>query len=287
MMFLSSGNTSDSVVKIYRFTSSDGMSWTLSPTSPVFEKSSNGADWDSQAVETPSVVYFQNKYYMFYTGYTDQADTKTWKVGYATSSDGILWTRDTDLLLQPTDPNGAPNLDFNQFIVAEPGAVVANDTLYVYFSALGANLSVMTTLQVIGFVKTTDGDNWSSPQQTIVPDQTLYPRGSGWIGYSTPQPIYMNNKFHMFVDVVNDTPSWTQRKIHYLVSDDGETGWTHDTSEIFDRSDFSWTAHEIRGPMPLLIGTDLHLWFAGNSSSNPADMGFQMGIGHAKCSLSD
>lgn len=277
VMYASSDISFNHDIKIYRMVSNDGISWALSPSSAVFTANPSGTSWDHRAVETPSVVYFNGKYHMFYTGYaTTYTDTANFKIGHATSNDGIAWTRDVGALLAPSDPTGAPNLDFNQYIVAEPGAVVFNNKIYLYFSALGANTGVNTTLQVIGLTTSSDGTTWSAPQKVLEPDQTLYPRAT-WIGYSTPQPVVMNDEMHLFFDVVQASP-WKQLRLHHASSGDGSTSWSHDSAAIYMAGAFPWATNEIRSPAPLLDGTTLKLWFAG-------DNGAVLGIGQADCAL--
>lgn len=285
-MYASGGPLNTTDVQIYRFTSPDAISWGLTPTTSVLKKSTVGGAWDFAGVETPSVVLFNNKYYMFYTGYTDQSDVKTYKIGYATSTDGITWTKAANYLLAPTAPNsGSANLDFNQYIVAEPGAVVFNNKIYLYFVGYGYHSSAGNLMKTIGLTTSSDGLNWSTPQMVITPDQSIYPRNQNWIGYSTPQPIVINNQMHMYVDVVKDDSGWKQTRIHHLASDNGMSGWTYDSTEIFSTSSFSWTAYEIRSPSPYLLGTDLYLWYAGHNTPSPATSGFRIGIGLAKCDL--
>jgi predicted GH43/DUF377 family glycosyl hydrolase len=277
-MYASADNNFDQDIKIYRLTSSDGLNWSLNPTSAVLSKGTGSGDWDRKSVETPAVIFFQNQYYMFYTGYpTTQSDATSYKIGYATSSDGITWTKKS-MLLAPTSPLTAPNLDFNQYIVAEPAPVVFNGKIYLYFTAVGANVSVGTTLQTIGLVESADGNSWSSPSQVLIPDQTLYPRGSNWKGYSTPHAVVLDNKMNLFVSVVTDSP-FSQVKIHRIVSENGKNNWVHDSKEIYDKSKFSWTSNQIRSASVLLNGTDLFLWFAGDASVN------DLGIGQAHCKL--
>jgi len=266
----------DSIVKIYRLTSPDGASWTLSPQSPVLEPGASGS-WDSKSVETPSVVKFNGTYYLFYTGYdTSHTDVTNYKIGYATSNDGITWTRSPSPLLSPTDPKGQPNLAFNQYVVGEPGAVVVNGALHVYFTAVGANQSVGTTLQTIGLVTSTDGTTWSKPEQVLVPDQTLYPRAKKWVGYSTPSATVIGGKVHLFFDVASEDGSWHQEALHHAVSSNGRTGWVQDKAPLFTRSDFSWTRDEIRSPTAIAGKDGVYLWFAGHSK-------FNLGIGLARC----
>lgn len=278
VMYASADHNFDENIEIYRLISNDGVNWTLSPSTAVLSKGTGGADWDRKSVETPAVVSFNGQYYMFYTGYAvTQNDATSYKIGYATSSDGISWTKGT-VLVQPTDPSGAPNMDFDQFVTAEPAPVVFNGKIYLYFTALGANASVGTTLQTIGLIESSDGVTWSTPQQVVIPDQTLYPRASNWKGYSTPHAAVLDNKVHLFVDVVTDTP-FSQDKIHHLVSSDGKTGWVHDSTAIFDKSEFAWTTNQIRAPAVLLSGTTLYLWFAGDAGVT------NLGIGLSHCAL--
>lgn len=268
VLYMSSNIAPDDVVRIYRFTSSDAMQWTLDPTTPVLEPSAG--QWDAKGVETPAVVYFRGAYHMFWTGYaTTFSDSANFKIGHATSPDGIAWTKASSYIAAPTDPDGAINFDFNQFVVAEPGPVVFNDTLYLYFTALGANIGIGASLQVIGLMTSEDGQTWSAPQSVLEPDQTLYPRTSGvqYLGYSTPHGVVVNDEMHLFFDVVVNDP-WQQVKLHHARSADGVSGWVHYSQELFDYRDFSWTfdgsGGEIRSPAALVDGDTLYLWFAGH-----------------------
>ena len=268
VMFASASQSFDHNVKIYRLVSADGIDWELSPSSAVFERSTSG--WDRNSVETPAVVYYDGEYHMFYTGYeTVYSDSGNFKIGHATSPDGITWTRQ-GMILQPTDPGGAVNMDFNQYVVAEPAPVVFNGNIYLYFTAVGANAGVGTTLQVIG-LSTYNGSTWTSPVQVLEPDQSIYLRTGGpidYIGYSTPNAIVRNGKMHLYFDVVADP--WKQVKIHHAVSDDGTSGWIHDSAPLLNREDFTWTQEEIRSPSALEYNNKLYLYFAGHTGFNLA-----------------
>ena len=283
VMYASSDNNLDLNIAIYRLVSNDGLSWTLSPTAPVLSADTSSAGtWDHKAVETPSVVYINGVYHMFYTGYPVlYTDTGSYKIGHATSLDGITWTRDlNNPIVTPTAPLASPNLDFNQFITAEPAAVVFNNKIYLYFSAVGANTSVNTTWQVIGLTTSTDssGTAWTAPVSVLQPDLVQYPRTT-WLGYSTPMATVMNGQMHLFFDVVQNLP-WRQLKIHHASSSDGITNWNQDSSSIFNNIDAAWTADEVRSPTVLLDGTSLYMWYAG-STTTPTSLS----IGQAKCAL--
>jgi predicted GH43/DUF377 family glycosyl hydrolase len=270
-----------SPVQIYRFTSSDAASWTLDPATPVLTVSVG--QWDQGGNETPAVVSFGGKYHMFWTGYPDawpNLNGFNFRIGHAVSSDGIAWTKDASFLLGPSGVSGA----FDEFVVAEPGPVVFNDMLYLYFTAVGVDPALAASLQTIGVVTSTDGLAWSQPALAFKPDQTVYPRGSNWVGYSTPNAAVIGGMVHVFVDVANDhnqPDGWTQEAVHHAYSADGLTVWVQDSAPLRSLTDFTWTAREIRSPAAFLDGTTLRLYFAGDDLMNTG----AWGIGQMTCSL--
>ncbi|MDH5536530.1 MAG: hypothetical protein OEZ08_13305, partial [Betaproteobacteria bacterium] len=272
--------TPASPVQIYRHTSTDATNWTLDPTTPVLAVTAG--QWDEGSNETPAVVFFGGKYHMFWTGYPDAwpaLDALNFRIGHATSTDGISWTKDASYVL---GPSGVPG-DFAEYIVGEPGPVVFNDTLYLYFTAVGVDAALGANLQVVGVIRSADGIAWSAPALAFKPDQAVYPRAANWVGYSTPNAVVIAGKVHVFVDVANDhgDNTWTQEALHHAYSTDGLTGWTQDAAPIRRLTDFTWTQREIRSPAALLDGTTLRLYFAGDDLLNTN----AWGIGQMTCSL--
>lgn len=281
-LYMSANTSFSGAVQIYRWTSSDGESWTLDPATPVLTEGGDGA-WDDAGVETPAVVRFQDQYHLFYTGYDVTGDAFAFKIGHAVSDDGVNWDKDASYLLAPGDVV----YDFAQLLIGEPGPAVQDGTLYLYFTTVGADLGVMTTLQVIGVTTTDDGVNWSTPVSALRPDQDVYPRGDDWIGYSTPNAIALDDGVHLFVDVAHqpDGGEWLQMRLHHARSANGISGWISDSEPIHAREDFSWTQREIRSPAPYLDGLELKLFFAGDDLFSPTFPG-PWGIGRSSCDLS-
>ncbi len=58
---------------------------------PVFT-GTGGGTWDQKIRERGYILYEDGQYHMWYTGFRDTADTEL-HLGYATSDDGITWTR--------------------------------------------------------------------------------------------------------------------------------------------------------------------------------------------------
>lgn len=273
-------------IGIYRLISNDGETWTRSPSNPVLTHQSYS--WASKGVETPTVIVFKGKYHMFFTAYS-QNSPSNFKIGHAESNDGINWLFHSNYLIQPS----GIVTDFDGLVTAEPGAVVYKDQIYLYFSGIGYHQDINdkdntpgSIVQTIGFIKSSDGANWSSPSLAFRPDQKIYKRFIGnnnhYYGLSTPQPIVINDKLYIFHDAVKEHPSWHQSEISYAYSIDGETNWIQSEEPIFERDDFWWTEDEMRSPYPLLDGTTLKLWFAGHTQDG---QDYTLGIGSAECEL--
>lgn len=276
VMYASADHAFDQKIEIYRLISADGRRWALSPEQPVLSPSKG--QWDAKSVETPSVVKFKDTYYLFYTGYDGkQHDVQGYEIGYATSKDGISWQKQGDApLLKPTKPYAwFPNMDFNQYIVAEPGAAVLNGKLYLYFTALGGDKETNTALQTIGVVTSDDGVTWSAPRLALRPEQRYYPRANNYKGFSTPSATAVNGQMHLFVDVTTEEP-FSQISLTHAISADGLTGWQQQPSPFFRKEQFAWTSNQIRSPNMVQVGDSYHLWFAG-------DDGQKLGIGYAVC----
>ncbi len=81
-------DTSD-VSRIGYATSPDGRIWTKNPTNPVLDIGGPG-EWDSQSIGLPCVLFDGVTYHMWYSGLDG---TGIYRVGYATSLDGIIWMK--------------------------------------------------------------------------------------------------------------------------------------------------------------------------------------------------
>jgi predicted GH43/DUF377 family glycosyl hydrolase len=282
-MYASSNHGFAGTVEVYRMTSSDGDNWTLDPATPVVGVGAAGA-WDAGGIETPAVVRFGGGYHLFYTGYKPpfgMEGATDFRIGHATSADGITWKKSETFVLAPTGTAS----DFDGVIVGEPGPVVVGGQLALYFTAVGTNAALgNATFQVIGLMTSGDGQTWSTPAEAFAPDQVVYPRTANWVGFSTPNAAVLGGAVHVFTDVANDfgTNNWTQVQLHHAASANGTSGFVQDTTPLHVTTDFTWTAREIRSPAVLLDGTTLHLYFAGDHVDvDPTTWG----IGHATCDL--
>jgi len=252
-------------VQPFRAVSDNGTDWQLDPQTPLLAPGGDSEEFDAQSVETPSVVRFGDQYHMYYTG-VSRGLSGPMAIGHATSADGISWTKDPhNPVLRPS---GNPQ-DLNGLQVAEPGAVVVGDKVYVYVTAVGLRAGGNPPAKrVIALAQSRDGSSFT-PLRAVLEQSDCYPAQLGFDGYSTPSAAYDGQRVHLFYDVGYFSAAaerkWTQVAIHHAVSPDGVTDWRQDADPIITRQSFPWARMEVRAPTALFEGETVRVWFAGNN----------------------
>ena len=86
------GANSIGVHQIGYATSADGIDWQKHPQNPVLKVGAPGC-WDSDYVGYPEIIKIGTTYHMWYAGTDNFNNYPAFRMGYATSSDGINWTK--------------------------------------------------------------------------------------------------------------------------------------------------------------------------------------------------
>ncbi len=124
--------------------SADGISW--SPASePVMDVGPPGS-WDSALVAPGAVLREGKEYRMYYWGGSN-FDFSTWKIGLATSDDGLHWEK------HPSNPIFEGDLDSWDWGVLEPNIVKLGGTYYMLYQGNGDGAR-------IGLATSPDGISW-------------------------------------------------------------------------------------------------------------------------------
>jgi predicted GH43/DUF377 family glycosyl hydrolase len=179
------GNTRIGLAK-----SRDGMNWMKAPYKPVLV-GEPGA-WDAAGEHAPFVMKDGKLYKMWYEG----SDGNVRQLGYATSHNGINWTK------FPGNPvlHAGPE-SYDQF-VAGHGTVLHEDGLYkLWYHAIGDLDGIGDVDAIIAFATSPDGIHWTKhgPVLVGVPDgwdtglwgpSVLKVNGTYWMWYSAGGPIY-------------------------------------------------------------------------------------------------
>jgi predicted GH43/DUF377 family glycosyl hydrolase len=103
---------------------SNPFQWTEHTSNPVFGPSPKG-HWDDWWIWATSCQIINNEYYLFYIG-LDHTQKKSYKIGLATSPDGLNWTRANNgkPILKPTK---------DEIHVAYPSLIHEDDTWYMFY----------------------------------------------------------------------------------------------------------------------------------------------------------
>ena len=148
---------------------------------PVF--TATGTDtWDQMIRERGYILFERGIYKMWYTGYSGR-DSDTKYLGYATSDNGINWTR------YPENPIFSQKWTEDMFVIKNEG------TYYMY--AEGKN-------DVAHLLTSSDGIKWQEEGDLVI----LRVNGDTIPGpYGTPNVVIENGKWYLFYER-NDEGIW-------------------------------------------------------------------------------
>ena len=134
---------------IYRVESNDGRTWARpAEPAPVLSAGTPGS-WDASGVFGADVLYdpadLSAPYRMYYSGISAGAHA----IGYATSSDGLTWTKHGDPVLRPGPPGSRDG-----FAVAHPSVLKDGGLFKMWYEGDDS------TVKAIGYATSVDGVAW-------------------------------------------------------------------------------------------------------------------------------
>jgi len=204
-------------IEIRHRTSPDGITWSAATT--VLTAGAPGS-WDDAGVYVDSVMYDGGVFKMWYTGrQTSPPPTKN-AIGYATSPDGITWTKHPG---NPVLVSGvAPAWD-SQF-VREASVVKVGSTYHMWYAGTSAWPAFS-----IGYATSPDGLAWTKHPANPV----LGPGApASWEDAHVygPQVVHYNGYFHMWYSA-GDGPANNTWQLGYAASCDADgVNWTKEAA---------------------------------------------------------
>jgi len=233
-------------------TSPDGINWTKDKVNnPVLSPGLEGA-WDDGAINSPSVLFIDSIFHMWYTGYSPPVKLK---IGHATSSDGINWTKDTDNnpVLAP-----GPNGSWDDSDVGDVRVVHDGSEYHMWYVGARNN----TNIYQIGHATSSDGVSWTrDPQNPVIKLEA-----GSWehnnMGYQ--MAVYDGTMFHMWY-IGGERLYWG---VGYATSVDGSTWIKNAGNPVFKGDPGSWDEQTIVS-MAIIDSAQVKykMWYSGKTST--------------------
>lgn len=209
--------------------------WKKYPDNPVLSPSQNG--WDSVHVKSPHIIEENNQLKMWYQG----SDGKNWRIGLATSNDGIHWKKHPDNpVLSPASTNSLSETD-----VVEPTVIHANNQYHLWFNSFDKK----TLRYKIRYASSSDGIHWKKhPQPVLIGQQNWDIKG-----VANPSVYFDQNTFHMWYQGWSYSSGW---KIGHATSKDG-INWKEDPNNPLN---LPYQGH-LGGPVVIKNKKTFHLFY--------------------------
>ena len=213
-------------------------SWARSPANPVLGP---GTGWESGWVDSPSVLFEAGTYKMWYQGCVGLQCS----IGYATSSDGISWTR------FPGNPVLALNATGWDQTLGNP-VVVHDGNVYRMWYAGDGPLAIQ-----IGYATSPDGTNWTRHGSAPV-----FMGHQSWDSgaTSTPVVIKVGGTWVLYFSAQSGDLVY---KMGRATSPDG-VNWTEDSLNPLMVPDAPWESSRVH-PGGVVVGpSGFELFYTGN-----------------------
>ena len=222
-------------------TSQDGLVWTKHGSTPVLSPGAAG-NWDSNGVSFPTVIKDGTTYKMWYTGLDASG---IGRVGYATSLDGIVWTKYAGNPVLGVGDAGS----WDSTYIGMTSVIKTGTTYKLWYRGGSA------TGGALGYATSPDGLAWAKHDPAIT-------GGSG--GWDTtpyhPEVIFDGNVYHMWYSGCNQTDDVCQ--IGYATSLDGAQ-WTRKGMVLPQGTAGAWDGGGADHAAVLQVGGALKMWYSG------------------------
>lgn len=225
--------------------------WKMSNQNPIIRQSISG--WDANHFYLVDAYVLKNNgtYQMWYiTG-----DNNLVKVAYATSLDGINWTKQ-GVVLDTNNPSPLVKYGINSISI-----MIENGVYKMWFTPITS-----TKIHAgVGYATSSDGLNWSV-HPTLVFETT---NSKPYI--FAPSVIKKDNQYFMFYTV--ESTLHKKSTIHLATSMDG-INWTDQGEVLTGRNDIFWENDGVFYPSVLLDNNKFIIYYTAKSEFAGSDYGF-------------
>lgn len=235
------------VRQIGRAVSADGITWTRDPATPVLGAGELGK-FDEFGVGKPSVLFDGTTWHMWYANQDRDVNhdvPAAPRIGYATSSDGVTWTRQNggNAVLA-----GGPSA-WDAYGVTGPAVILDGGTFKMWFGGF----EYTDNFAEIGYATSSDGVAWTKHGRVL---DTLSD-SFDWVAVSDPAVVKDGSTYRMWYQT-RTSSTWRTR---YAESSDGTSWQRFPNAPIFDVGYGYWEYYGVQGPSVIRDGDRFLLWY--------------------------
>ncbi|MBI4547854.1 MAG: hypothetical protein HY707_07740 [Ignavibacteriae bacterium] len=223
------------LVRTGHATSPDGVTWAKDRLNPVLDVSPGS--WDSKSAHRPYVIFTDSTYKMWYKG----DDLSIFRIGYASSKDGIVWKKAGGPILNPGTPES-----WDKGRVGWPSVVGPDSSggYKMWYSTVPTGK--------VGYATAINETSWIK-----------YPEPVFWDDYGVHQPrvIYSRGLYEMWHITISGLGYATSLDgIHWSKSSENPVLWIGPAG--------TWDDDVALVPGDIIFDGQLyHMWYSGNDGS--------------------
>ena len=229
--------------------SMDGIHWLKASKDPILPLGPNAFDSTHASCIHP-VKLDTGSYYGYYGACCDPG----WQVGFATSANGLVWTK-TDQPVLKVSPGEWDSAEATNMFVLMEGPTDFKGWYLGSGPAVGA----------IGYATSSDGKTWTkySGNPVIKPDQVPWALSTARLDY--PFVIKEGGVYKVWFSGTDMIVGG--KAIGYATSPEGIT-WTHAASSVLTKGSLAWEASGVYHPFVIHRETKYEMWYAGIGGGN-------------------
>jgi len=251
-------------------TSTDGISWSRYAENPVLKTGPRGA-WDSLSVRAPWVIYeggvykmwFEGQYRVWYVrehdagrrgiGWRSEWSIVTSAIGYATSTDGIHWTKYSGNPVLTAGKTGR----WDDGRISDPVVVSSGSSYIMYYTGI----SRQGTTSRIGVATSDDGIHWTKRDAPI----SIPIGSSGWDSYTRKLGgvTKVGNTYLMWY--AGGSGPYQPLQIGFAESTDGITWKAYPDNPVITHGNVgTWDGGGIFSPVVVAVGDKYYVYYIAN-----------------------